>query len=79
MIALVQTPDRLRREYFQKKEDAPLHRGYQGKGDFSLYGHRLSSLYRLTTVSVIWLIKRIQIGFSFSKILKSTANQKVTS
>ncbi|PCJ76305.1 MAG: hypothetical protein COA53_03390 [Rhodobacteraceae bacterium] len=78
MIALVQTPDRLRREYFQKKEDAPLLRGYRGKGDFSLYSHRLSSLYRHMIVSVIWLIKRIQIGFSFSKILKSTINQKVT-
>ena len=41
MMELAKTPERLRREYFQKKEDAPLS---ENKGDFSLYGHRLSSL-----------------------------------
>jgi len=76
MMVLVGIPDRLRREYLQKKEDAPLS---GNKGDFSLYGHRLSSLYRTLTLGVSWLINRIQIGFSLSKILKSNANQKVPS
>ncbi len=79
MKAFVEIPERLRREYFQKKENAPLRRGYQSKGDFSLYGHRLSSLYRETNNIAPWLTKRLQTGFSFSKILKSTVNQKVTS
>ena len=79
MMTLVEKPERLRREYFQKKENAPLRRGYQCKGDFSLYGHRLSSLYRGTIITATWLTKGIQTGFSFSKILNSNANQKVTS
>lgn len=79
MSKLLETPERLRREYFQKKEIAPLRWGYQCKGDFSLYGHRLSSLFRVTILRVNWLIKCIQIGFSFSKILKPNVNQKVHS
>ncbi len=76
MIAIVEIPERLRREYFSKKENAPLHRGYQHKGGFSLYGHRLSSLYRKPNLRVTWLIKSVQTGFSFSKILNSNAYQK---
>lgn len=76
MMEFAEIPERLRREYLRKKEDAPL---FENKGDFSLYGHRLSSLYREVTLSLAWLIKRIQIGFSLSKILKSNANQKVLS
>ncbi|MHA1128161.1 MAG: hypothetical protein ACTSRN_04315 [Alphaproteobacteria bacterium] len=76
MMAFMEIPERLRREYLRKKEDAPLS---ENKGDFSLYGHRLSSLYRGLTLGEAWLIKRIQIGFSLSKILKSNANQKVLS
>ena len=79
MLASAATPERLRREYLLKKEDAPLRWGYQSKGDFSLYGHRLSSLFREAILGATWLIKSIQIGFSFSKILKLNANQKVTS
>jgi len=45
----------LRREYFQKIEDAPLP---ENKGDFTLHGHRLSSLYRKTSMPMLWLINR---------------------
>jgi hypothetical protein len=79
MKVIVEAPDRLRREYFQKKEDTPLHWGYQNKGDFSLYGHRLSSLYREAIITAAWLTKSVQTGFSFSKILNSNAIRKVTS
>ncbi|MCK4860958.1 MAG: hypothetical protein KAS85_03460 [Rhodobacteraceae bacterium] len=79
MKVFADLPECLRREYFQKKENAPLLRGYQRKGGFSLYGHRLSSLYRTATICVGWLTKRVQTSFSFSKILKSNTNQKVTS
>lgn len=43
----------LRREYLQKTEDAPLS---ENKGDFTLHGHRLSSLYRDSRLRVVWLI-----------------------
>ena len=79
MKAVVETPKCLRREYFQKKEDAPLRRGYQSKGDFSLYGHRLSSLYRRAIITSTWLTKGIQASFSFSKILNSNVKRKVLS
>lgn len=65
----------LRREYFLKKEDAPL---FENKGDFSLYGHRLSSLFRKTNLGETWLTTRKRIDFSFSKILNSNTDQKVT-
>ena len=53
----------LRREYFQKTEDAPLS---ENKGDFTLHGHRLSSLYRETSLQMLWLTNRYLISF-FSK------------
>ncbi len=57
----------LRREYFQKTEDAPLS---ENKGDFTLHGHRLSSLYRETSILKSWLINRYLISF-FSKYSNS--------
>ncbi len=53
----------LRREYFQKTEDAPLP---ESKGDFTLHGHRLSSLYRKTSIQMSRLTNRYLISF-FSK------------
>lgn len=58
----------LRREYFQKTEDAPLS---ENKGDFTLHGHRLSSLYRETSILKSWLINRYLISF-FSKYSNPT-------
>jgi len=49
----------LRREYFQKTESAPLS---ENKGDFTLHGHRLSSLYRKTSIPMSWLINRYLIS-----------------
>ncbi len=49
----------LRREYFQKTEDAPLS---ENKGDFTLHGHRLSSLYRETRILMLWLTNRYLIS-----------------
>jgi len=49
----------LRREYFQKTEDAPLS---ENKGDFTLHGHRLSSLYRKTSIPKSWLTNRYLIS-----------------
>ncbi len=44
----------LRREYLRKKEtNAPLR---LNRGGFSLYGHRLSSLFRITTLISLWLM-----------------------
>jgi len=56
----------LRREYFQKTEDAPLS---ENKGDFTLHGHRLSSLYRKDSIPMPWLTNRYLISF-FSKYSK---------
>ncbi len=57
----------LRREYFQKtEEDAPLS---ENKGDFTLHGHRLSSLYRETSILMLRLTNRYLISF-FSKYSK---------
>ncbi len=53
----------LRREYFQKTESAPLS---ENKGDFTLHGHRLSSLYRETSIATSWLTNRYLISV-FSK------------
>jgi len=58
----------LRREYFQKNEIAPLP---EGKGDFTLYGHRLSSLYRPIMLTKVWLINCYSISF-FSKYSNPT-------
>lgn len=49
----------LRREYFQKTEDAPLP---ENKGDFTLHGHRLSSLYRKPRIPKSWLTNRYPIS-----------------
>ena len=53
----------LRREYLEKNEIAPLP---VSKGDFTLYGHRLSSLYRPLMLTKVWLINCYPISF-FSK------------
>ncbi len=58
----------LRREYFQKNEDAPLS---ENKGDFTLRGHRHSCLYRKTRLAMVWLIKRYQTS-NFSKYSNPT-------
>lgn len=58
----------LRREYLEKNENAPLP---EGKGDFTLYGHRLSSLYRALTLTKVWLINRYSISL-FSKYSNPT-------
>jgi len=58
----------LRREYFQKIEDAPLP---ASKGDFTLHGHRLSSLYRNCSIPKSWLTNRYLISF-FSKYSNPT-------
>jgi len=59
----------LRREYFQKTEEgAPLS---ENKGDFTLHGHRLSSLYRETSIPMSWLTNRYLISF-FSKYSNPT-------
>ena len=80
MRVLVETPERLRREYLGKLESsAPLLRGYRSKSDFYFDGHRLSSLYRVINLRATWLIKSIQNSFFFAKTLKSTTNQKVPS
>jgi len=50
----------LRREYLKKNEDAPLS---ENKGDFTLYGHRLSSLFRKTMVFGFWLMNRYPASF----------------
>ena len=52
----------LRREYFQKTEDAPLS---ENKGDFTLHGHRHSCLYRETSIPKSWLTNRYLISFFF--------------
>ena len=58
----------LRREYFQKTEDAPLP---ASKGDFTLHGHRLSSLYRISKLPMFWLTNSYLISF-FSKYSNPT-------
>jgi len=65
------TPEKLlclRREYLEKNEIAPLP---EGKGDFTLYGHRLSSLFRKHSVTNSWLMNRYLISF-FSKYSNPT-------
>mgnify|MGYP001167338215 CR=1 FL=1 len=76
MAEIMFTPERLQREYFLKKEDAPLS---ENKGDFSPYGHRLSSLFHLLSLGVIWLTNRLRFDYSISKILNSNTDQKVIS
>ncbi|MGE4611419.1 MAG: hypothetical protein AAED33_08505 [Paracoccaceae bacterium] len=76
MIERMDSTECLRREYFSKQEkSAPSPRGLQDKGDFFFDGHRLSSLYRRTTLRVEWLMIHEQIGFFFVKILKNNFNQ----
>jgi len=58
----------LRREYFQKTEGAPLP---ASKGDFTLHGHRLSSLYRAIKLRIVWLTNRYLISV-FSKYSNPT-------
>ena len=48
------------REYLEKNEIAPLP---EGKGDFTLYGHRLSSLFRKQSITNSWLMNRYLISF----------------
>ena len=50
----------LRREYFQKNEDAPLS---ENKGDFTLHGHRHSCLFRETSIPKLWLTNRYLTSF----------------
>ena len=75
MIAIGEYSRCLRREYLGNKEKVapqPLNRG----DFFFVYGQRLSSLYRKSNLRLTWLIKSVQTGFSFSKILNSNAYQK---
>ena len=58
----------LRREYLKKNENAPLS---ENKGDFTLYGHRLSSLFRKSRLANLWLMNRYSISF-FSKYSNPT-------
>ncbi len=58
-MAVAQKRICLRREYLGKTEDAPLP---ENKGDFTLHGHRLSSLYRETSIATSWLINRYLIS-----------------
>lgn len=71
MAAPVDSSGCLRREYLEKTEDAPLS---ENKGDFTLYGHRLSSLFRILILPRIWLMKRYPISFfqKYSKPILST-------
>ncbi len=63
----------LRREYLQKKEtNAPLR---LNRGGFSLYGHRLSSLFRIITLISLWLMNYYVPSF-FYKYSNSTLTKE---
>jgi len=64
----------LRREYFEKDEVGktpwPLDLGRPGKGAFTLHGHRLSSLYRMSTIGADRLRLRLKNRISASPFIK---------